>query len=253
LDETIRWYYRAESLGPGSLQSSVVLGNVYVDLGAENRAKEQLDAVREQGRESSYFNVSMAKLLLFSGEKTRAIEFARKALVIEPGYPRALTLVANMALESGHVAEARAQYEEHYPELLNESEPQVNTSNYAMAVNLAYVLSKSGEFDRADILLDRSFDLIPNFPRLSLQGYGVVDVQIYAQRGQKEQALAALRQAVDEGWRYNWWYYRDHDPSLESIRNEPEFQAVLAEVKADMAEQLAHVRAMEASGEISPP
>ena len=58
-------------------------------------------------------------------------------------------------------------------------------------------------------------------------------------------ALTTLRQAIDEGWCVGWWYYLELEPSLESIRNEPEFQAMLAEIKADMAEQLARVKAME--------
>jgi hypothetical protein len=33
---------------------------------------------------------------------------------------------------------------------------------------------------------------------------------------------------------------------------EPEFKAMVAEIKADMAVQLAHVREMEANGELAP-
>ena len=51
-------------------------------------------------------------------------------------------------------------------------------------------------------------------------------------------------QAVDERWRTFWWYYLDYDPSLDSIRDEPEFQAMVEEIKADMAAQLERVREM---------
>jgi hypothetical protein len=37
---------------------------------------------------------------------------------------------------------------------------------------------------------------------------------------------------------------------LESIRSEPVFQAVLAEIKADMSAQMQRIREMEQSGEI---
>ncbi|MCZ6759127.1 MAG: hypothetical protein O7D29_01970 [Gemmatimonadetes bacterium] len=49
-----------------------------------------------------------------------------------------------------------------------------------------------------------------------------------------------------------WWYYLKQDPSLESLHDEPEFQAMIAEIEADMAEQLARVREMERSGELEP-
>jgi hypothetical protein len=49
-----------------------------------------------------------------------------------------------------------------------------------------------------------------------------------------------------------WWYFLKQDPSLESLHDEPEFQAMVAEIEADMAEQLARVREMERNGELEP-
>ena len=58
------------------------------------------------------------------------------------------------------------------------------------------------------------------------------------------QALAALREAEKAGWRGpNWRYYRDFDPNLASIRNEPEFKAVFADIERDMARQRAELAA----------
>ncbi len=39
---------------------------------------------------------------------------------------------------------------------------------------------------------------------------------------------------------------------LESLHDEPEFQAMVAEIEADMAAQLARVREMERNGELEP-
>ncbi len=39
---------------------------------------------------------------------------------------------------------------------------------------------------------------------------------------------------------------------LESLHDEPEFQAMVAEIEADMAQQLARVREMERNGELEP-
>ena len=55
-------------------------------------------------------------------------------------------------------------------------------------------------------------------------------------------ALAALREAEQAGWRGpGWRYYRDLDPNLASIRNEPEFKAVFADIERDMAHQRAEL------------
>ena len=77
-------------------------------------------------------------------------------------------------------------------------------------------------------------------------------MQIYALQGDKQKALLALRQAIDEGWRTLWWYSLKQDPTLESLHDEAEFQAMVAEIEADMAAQLARVQEMERNGELEP-
>ena len=64
--------------------------------------------------------------------------------------------------------------------------------------------------------------------------------------------MSALQRAIDEGWRRYWWYYLKQDPTLESLHDEPEFQAMIAEIEADMAAQRARVREMERNGELAP-
>ena len=60
------------------------------------------------------------------------------------------------------------------------------------------------------------------------------------------------RQVIDDGWRIRWWYFLKLDPNLESLHDEPEYQAMVAEIEADMAAQLARVREMERNGELEP-
>jgi hypothetical protein len=43
-----------------------------------------------------------------------------------------------------------------------------------------------------------------------------------------------------------------YNPNLDSIRDTPEFAAIVAEIEADMAAQLARVREMERNGELEP-
>ncbi len=94
---------------------------------------------------------------------------------------------------------------------------------------------------------------IQTLPRLGFaDGYGIADVQVHALRGDKQKALSALRQAIEQGWRTLWWYFLKHDPNLEPLHDEPEYQAMVAEIEADMAEQLARVREMERNGELEP-
>ena len=58
------------------------------------------------------------------------------------------------------------------------------------------------------------------------------------------------RFTIEEGWRTLWWYFLKQDPNLESLHDEPEYQAMIAEIEADMTAQLARVREMEKNGEL---
>ena len=69
-----------------------------------------------------------------------------------------------------------------------------------------------------------------------------MDVAIHALRGDTIKALASLREAEQAGWRAWWRYDRDWNPKLASIRDEPEFKAVFADIERDMAQQRARTR-----------
>ena len=146
---------------------------------------------------------------------------------------------------------ALAVYSTHQPELLFDDLPDIDLNNYRAAIDLSLVLQIMGNQERVSMLLERSNAFIQGQPRLGWWGgFWISDVQILALQGRKTEALAALRLAVEEGWRSLWWYYLNYDPNLESIRSEPEFQAILAKIKTDMSVQMQRIREMEQSGEI---
>ena len=105
------------------------------------------------------------------------------------------------------------------------------------------MLQKTGKPDEANELLDGAERTIRSIPRMGSGGYGVTDVRILAVRGRKADALARLREAEKAGWRFGWRYARDVDPTLESIRGEPEFKAIFADIERDMARQRAELAA----------
>ena len=105
---------------------------------------------------------------------------------------------------------------------------------------------------RAANLLAQCQEQISRKIRVGYDGYGVSDVQILALLGRSDEALAALHQAIDEGWRVDWQYFFDIDPNLDSIRDHPSFLQMRSKVAQDIAAQLARSREMEASGELAP-
>jgi tetratricopeptide (TPR) repeat protein len=250
LDEAVVWSAKSISLDPGIPSDPADLGLLFLDLGDFDRAESWIERSLELGPKSLWPNFAMHTLHLYRGDEATALDYARRVFALNPlGVP---FLLRDHELRAGRYAEARALYEESYPELLNEGDPTVDGSNWRAAIDLALVLSKTGEQERADRLLDRSLQHIQTLPRLGRYGYWIADVRIYALQGEKQKALSALRQAIDEGWRFLWWYYLKYDPILESLHEEPEFQAIIAEIEADMAAQLARVREMERNGELEP-
>ena len=251
LDEAVVWYVKGISLAPSSPNYPAWLGTLFLDLGDPGRAEYWINRSIELGPQQFSSNTAMQWLHLYRGDEAAALESGRKAFAIYPHEWPALALLRDHELSAGRYPEARALYEEFFPELLNEDDPKVDGENYGYAIDLALVLSKTGEQERADLLLNRSLQHIQTLPRLGFWGYWISDVRIYTLQGDIQKALSALQRAVDEGWRFYWWYFLKHDPSLESLHDEPEFQAMVAEIEADMAAQLAHVREMERNGELT--
>ena len=117
-------------------------------------------------------------------------------------------------------------------------------TNYDAAIDLALVLQKTGEAEPAAELLQRAEAWVLAHPRLGMRGHGIADARIHVLRGQQREALALLQQAQQSGWRGPLWrYYRDFDPVLAPVRNDPEFKAVFAAIERDMARQRAALAA----------
>jgi TolB-like protein/Flp pilus assembly protein TadD len=254
--EAVRWLRKAFSSDPSDLWNSAFLGKLFMDLGDADQAERWIHQSIELNPEGVISNQAMCLFHFYRDDQATGLEYGRIALADRlfgwglKVYP--VQLIGNHELRAGRTAESRAVYKKSHPELLVEGTPRVNNWNYRVAIDLALVLFKTGEKDQADLLLELASQHIETLPRLSVFGHWIDDVKIYALQGDKQNALLALRQAIDEGWRSLWWYYLKQDPTLESLHDEPEFQAMVAEIEADMAAQLARVREMERNGELEP-
>jgi tetratricopeptide (TPR) repeat protein len=243
------------SVDPGNPNWIAALGWLFLDLGDLDRAEYWIERSIELAPESFLPNLAMQLFHLYRGDLSTSLEYGRRAFGTENYWSffyHSFEPVLVHEMRAGRYVEARAAFEKIAPELLNEDPPKISNKNYRAAIDLALISSKTGEQQRADWLLESSLQYIQRIPRLGFAGYGIADVKIYTLQGDKQRALSALRQAIDEGWRDGWWYYLRYDPTLESLHDEPEFQAMVAEIEADMAAQLARVREMERNGELEP-
>jgi TolB-like protein/Tfp pilus assembly protein PilF len=245
VDRAVPWIQRAAELDPTSGNAPAWLTTMYLDLGDQAEAERWLaQAIRDEADRAEPKLVS-CKVALLAGRPALAVEHAKDALEMLPKSPEMLQVLRDDDLRKGKYAQARARYARPYPELL-EAVPTVNSSNVAAAIDLALVLKMSGDDAGATRLLALSEAAIQDMPRLGTNGFGIADVYIYALRGEKRKALLALQTAVRAGWHGPWPFWRlarDHDENLSSIRNEPEFKAVFADIERDMAKQRAALAA----------
>ena len=83
-------------------------------------------------------------------------------------------------------------------------------------------------------------------------GHGIRDVQILALLGQTREALDALRDAIDEGFRgtvaSNGWPLA-LDPYLNSLRGQPGFEAMVGELDDAVTQMQQRVAQAEQSGD----
>jgi TolB-like protein/Tfp pilus assembly protein PilF len=234
---------KAVELDPGSPSAPSRLAGLYLDLGDEVQATRIVQVARERWPGNGAVLTQSAFAHLYRGEPEAALKDAHRILALEPRDADALGLLRDADVKNGDYAVARARYARAYPELFTTAPPKIHGLNYFIAIDLVLALQKTGASARASLLLDGAEEFIRTISRLGIEGYGISDVQIYALRGQKAKALAALRAAEKSGWRQNWRYYRDFDPNLASIRNDPEFRAVFADIERDMARQRAELAA----------
>lgn len=145
----------------------------------------------------------------------------------------ALRELRNLDLRVGRADEAIARYRDLWPELFDSGGTEVNKNNFRQAIDLSLVLMRQGQTELATELLQQALEVIARRPRLSSGGFGWADVEALALLGRPEDALTAMRFAIDEGLRIFWWSLPTN-ANLQSLRGRPEFQDMMAELGKDM-------------------
>jgi tetratricopeptide (TPR) repeat protein len=247
---------------PADSEAPSVIAMHYFELGDVIAAKYWSEAALKLDPRAPWAKVVVALLHLYRHEEVAAIEIARE--LTRPGALArntlgiALRIADAPKLAAGDYEEIIARYLTDYPELGDGKVPMAEYWGIEVAIvvtlNLASVYLQAGEEAKAETLLSAVESEMPHWPQAAVwgPGYGFANVDLHALRGEKEKALAALREGAAKGMRHKWRLQLLYNPNLESIRDTPEFAAIVAEIEADMAAQLARVREMERNGELEP-
>jgi TolB-like protein/Tfp pilus assembly protein PilF len=232
---------RAIALDPGDPSLPCLLALRKLELGADAEAIRLVTEALKRWSDQAVVNSIAGDVFAVLGDSALAEGHARKAMAISAKYSYgAIEVLRNADLVRKDYATALRRYETAHAELFGPS-PAVHSSNLQEAIGVALVLQRMGEPERAADLVDRAERVLRSLPQGLPVYFGFLGAQIHALRGDSGAALNALRQAERAGARSGWRYARDIDPAFESIRDDPEFKAVFADIERDMARQRAEL------------
>jgi TolB-like protein len=241
--EAQRWIQEARRRNPVEAYKWSFECDCFLNLGDVQSAE---DCVKQLGKAHPEKVISLGvwvNLHKYRGEWEAAIATLESLLERVPGYQPFHQVLADLTAGQGDVKRARRLMADAFPELL-EDELELAVTDLNSALVFATILHVNGEMQRRDVLLLAMEKRIATMHRTRGVGYGILDVYIHAMRGDRDQAIASLREAIDAGWRvsmpfgieHSWWMLHQ-DWKLDSLHQDLEFIALLDELESDIDAQ----------------
>ncbi|HYD44477.1 MAG TPA: tetratricopeptide repeat protein [Phenylobacterium sp.] len=237
----------AAAAGPGNDASSAInLTNLYMNLGMRAEAEAAIAGMDGSEQEKVIGRV----LSFYVREDWRgAVAFAEANMREDedPWWPQVASLAA---LQLGDYERARRYLTTVAPEMF-QPEPVVNAEAIGNALQTAHVAKTLGDAGQARRLLlgvlkqtERPAGVyLPNDLRIARS-------RAYAELGDRTRAIAELRTAIQSGWRSLYdmedFLWLDRHYNTRSLHGDPEFKALIGQVRADLAAQRARVLARRA-------
>ena len=254
LAEATQWYANALAEDPLDYETWSFIAVNWELLGENELADRYTAKAAALGPNEPVVTMNAVRIHTMRGENTLALAAAQN--LHSPGFgdrwgsDRALLrTIRDAGIAAGNLEEALQAYRQRRMELFSGA-PEINIDNILIATDLALLLRENGDEGHSQLLIDSALRWHrENWPE-GVHGYnlGVVDVELLALNGQPDEALRVLASAVEEGWRLAWpWTL--YGANLRSLRDRPEFVAIEAVLKDDMAQQLDAALAMPHMGE----
>ena len=251
LDESMAWIEQASALANDPVVDLFTV-RLYVAFGDTEKAVELLKTLPAGHQLARYMD---GLVLLLNFDFQGALDyFSAIAASEEPGqtseFP--VQVAAQIAIVTDDLDKAREFVLLDEPILREDAELRVDTFTIPAVIRLAYISQRQGDSDYARELLLAALPVVRDLPRLGWFGQGIQEVRILAMLGRKEDALAALRTLVDDGFRNpvltDLWSLED-DPFLAVLRDDERFTAILEEVERSMEQMYDRVLEAERSGD----
>ncbi len=227
----------------------------YVDLGDLNAARDVLRGFAAGGPD---IPTEEALICYRAGNLEQAYSWARKSLSDHDfndllGLALVTDAVVERAIAAHDPASAR-QFILAAPDLKKEDGTlAVVADNFPQVLQLAVLEHFTGNRKFADDLATRTLDFMDHGGVAGVAGTEHwARAVVAALRGQNDAALDQLQDLVRSGRRVGWWIWLERDPTFESLRTSPRFQAVAADMHSWLQIQQQLLAQMRSRGEVPP-
>ncbi|MFC1777047.1 tetratricopeptide repeat protein [Pseudomonadota bacterium] len=247
------WLFKAMEIDPQDSDLSNWVVMVYISSGDFDSARKWLQWIEHNQNQNPMFLANMAILNISEDNLEAAVMNARQALdsQMQDRWGSDAVMVRTLliwTLDQGRTGTALEVIRQAHPELFDHP-PVVHANNVLQAIDTAQLLQLENRDDEAKKLLQASIAAYDKPYTVTDSWLAPGKAQALALLGEKQAALKELRHQVDKGWRLLWRWNSELNPNFESLREDPEFHAIIEFLDTDMARQLESIRAMEAAGE----
>jgi serine/threonine-protein kinase len=217
LVESIRTLQRALAVAPNSDEVWDDLGYVYHYAGLDDAAEKAYRRSVELNPTTTRIHWMHGRMLLYVGRAPEAEQEMRQALAENPNQFKAMAFLGEFLYYQGKLDEAE-------PVLKRAVELSGNNSDNSAQLLAAFLYASRGQRDKIDpkILSVRPAEVIDGDVAYWIGG-------IHALLGDRDQALAWLRRAVEVGNHNYPWFQRDKN--YDKLRGDPEYQSIMEEVR----------------------
>ena len=249
MDEAVAWAKKAQELSVDPTAGAAMIVP-YIEFGEYEKALDVFSGITP---DHPMYEIGLSMENVVKGDFAGATKVIEKSMEgVENPRQIQLSLMMTYSAFAGDFDTARKFAELLFPDLAGDAIPMVDEFNVAGAIGYAHILQQHGENQRADALLESAMTVVKTLPRIGLAGHGIRDVQILALQGNTPAALAAFRDAIDEGFRgtaaSNGWPLA-LDPYLGSLRDQPAFRAMAKELDDKLTEMQQRLSEVEQSGD----
>lgn len=235
LAQAIEHHEAALARAPGRGDIRVELAVLYLDLGMDERAAEQLALLRSAGEERGV-TMAVARYLLATGDVT-GLRRHLAGLDFDKAAPRERVDAAYFALALDDLPLATkiaGDSLEPRPTLADDFQPGLYRTRWAVCEACTAALLERSHGDAAsaarfESIANAHFDDVERNGHV-WHGLHYLRAGMQAQAGDKAAALASLGRAVELGWRRAW--LMRIDPALKPLREDSKFKKMLATIDA---------------------